>query len=283
MSRTNSSDIVIVGGGVIGLSIAYALANEGILSTVVDQGEIGRSASWAGAGLIPPFIRRTAGGPMTELRSWGAVLYRDWSAALREEIGIDNGFRVTGGVDVAATEAEEHALKSAAGRWRVEGIRFEVLEPADGRRIEPALSPTLRRVYFLPDRAQIRNPRHLKALQASLTNRGISLRPHTPVLGFERRGDRVVGLKCGHGDIACDHLIVSAGAWSGGLLEGLGARVPTPPLKGQIVLLRGDRPLLTRVVEHGKNYLVPRDDCRILVGASEEDAGFDARPTPATT
>jgi glycine oxidase len=73
--------------------------------------------------------------------------------------------------------------------------------------------------------------------------------------------------------------VVAAGAWSSGVLARLGVRVETPPLKGQIVLLKGDRPLLRRIVEHGKNYLVPREDGRILVGATEEEAGFDTRTT----
>ncbi len=271
---------MIVGGGVIGLSVAYALANEGLRATLIDSGEIGRAASWAGAGMIPPFTRRLAHGPMIALRSAGAVLYREWSAALLEETGIDNGYRVTGGVDVAATESDEVDLRTAAGRWRVEGIAFEPIRPDDFRRVEPALSPALRGGYFLPDRAQIRNPRHLKALRASLELRGVTLRPQTPLLGFERQGARIIGLRVESEVVACGQVVVAAGAWSGGLLETIGVRVPTPPLKGQIVMLRGDRPLLGRIVEHGKNYLVPRDDGRILVGASEEDVGFDTRPTP---
>lgn len=281
MPRTRSDDIVIVGGGVIGLSVAYALTGEGITPTVLDAAEIGRSASWAGAGLIPPFTRRLAHGPMIALRSAGAVLYREWSASLREETGIDNGYRVTGGVDVATTEADEADLRTAAGRWRVEGLAFERIEPEDFRRVEPALGPAVRSGYFLPDRAQIRNPRQLKALKAALERRSVTLRPHTPLLGFERRGDRITGLRTETEVIPCDRVVIAAGAWSGGLLEAIGVRVPTPPLKGQIVLLRGDRHLLGRIVEHGKNYLVPRDDGRILIGASEEDVGFDTRPTPA--
>jgi glycine oxidase len=274
------SDVVIVGGGVIGLSVAYALSNEGATSTVLDAGEIGRAASWAGAGMIPPFTRRLNHGPMIALRSAGAVLYREWSAALREETGIDNGYRVTGGVDVAATALDESDLRTAAGRWRVEGIAFERLSPEDFPRVEPALNPSLLGGYFLPDRAQIRNPRHLKALKAALEIRGVTLRPQTPLLGFERDGDRVVGLRVESGSIPCGQVVMAAGTWSGGLLEGLGARVPTAPLRGQIVMLRGDRPRLGRIIEHGKNYLVPRDDGRILIGASEEDRGFDTRPTP---
>ena len=106
------------------------------------------------------------------------MLYREWSAALLEETGIDNGYRVTGGVDVATTESDEVDLRTA-GRWRVEGIAFEPIRPDDFSRVEPALSPALRGGYFLPDRPDPQ-PRHLKALRASLELRGVTLRPQTP-------------------------------------------------------------------------------------------------------
>jgi glycine oxidase len=274
------SDVVIVGGGVIGLSIAYALAREGVRSTVLDRRELGREASWAGAGMIPANTERLTTHPSVELRSWSAVLYPEWSRALQEETGIDNGYRRTGGVDVAFTAEEENDLRSAAGRWRAEGIAYERLAPGDFDRVEPALSRELRAAYFLPDRAQIRNPRHLQALGAAVVRRGVSLQPSRAVHDFETTEGRVSAVLTESGRWPCGTVVIAAGAWSGDLLEGLHVHAPTPPLKGQIVLLRDDRPLLRRIVEHGKNYLVPRDDGRILIGATEEAAGFDTRTTP---
>jgi glycine oxidase len=273
------ADVVVVGGGVIGLSIAYCLSREGVSVTVLDRDGLGQGASWAGAGMIPPHIERLKTNPTIELRSWSAMLYPEWSQALLAETGIDNGYRRTGGVDVGADLSEDNELKTSAGRWRNEKIVYERLEPRDFSRVEPALNPELRVAYYLPDRAQIRNPRHLKALVKSLEARGVDLRPGSAVLGFESTGGRVTGVKLEAGTIACGQAIVSAGAWTSGLLAGLGLKVETPPLKGQIVLLRSERPLIRRVVEHGKNYLVPRDDGRVLVGATEEDAGFDTRTT----
>ncbi len=272
-------DVVIVGGGVIGLSIAYALARQGVLATVLDRAEPGREASWAGAGMIPPHTERLKTNPTVELRSWSAVLYPEWSRALLEETGIDNGYRRTGGVDVAASPAEDDELKTSAGRWRSERIVYERLTPGDFGRVEPALNPDLLVAYYLPDRAQIRNPRHLKALVAALKVRGVSIRPGRAALGFESAGGRVSAVRTEEGPLACGSVVVAAGAWSGGLMAGLGVQAATPPLKGQIVLLREGRPRIRRIVEHGKNYLVPRDDGRILVGATEEDVGFDTRTT----
>jgi len=281
MSET--PDVVIVGGGVIGLSIAYALAREGIASTVLDRRELGREASWAGAGLIPPVteIRPESLHPTVRLRSWSAELFAAWSAALREETGIDNGYRRSGGVDVAWTELEEQVLRATAGRWRMEGIVHERLAPDDFLQVEPALNPEIRLVYFLPDRAQVRNPWHLRALAAAASSRGARLEPWQPVDRLEIQGDRITAVRTGAGKLSCRWVIVAAGAWSGGLLRDAGVEAPTPPLKGQIVLLRHDRLLLRRIVEHGKNYLVPREDGRVLIGATEEDAGFDTRATPA--
>lgn len=282
---TRSSDVVIVGGGVIGLSIAYALAREGIRPTVLDRREPGREASWAGAGLIPPIADRDAAGPgataspLVALRSWSARLYPGWTAGLLAETGVDPCYRRTGGVDVAWTEREDESLRAAAGQWRAEGIAYERIPPGDYARVEPALNPELRSVYYLPDRAQVRNPRLLRALREAAALRGATIEPHRGAEGFVIAGDRIRAVRTGRGEVSCGLAIVAAGAWSGGLLEPAGVRAPTPPIKGQIVLLRADRPLLRRVVERGKNYLVPRDDGRVLVGATEEDVGFDARPT----
>ena len=275
----SKNDIIIVGGGVIGLSIAYVLAREGVLTTVLDRRDFGREASWAGAGLIPPYTERLTIHPTVELRSWSALLYPEWSAALKEETGIDNGYRRTGGVDVAWTADEENSLRTAAGRWRIEKIVSERIAPGDFGRVEPALNPALRVAYFLPDRAQIRNPRHLRALSMAGAKRGAVFRPGEPVVGFEASASRVTAVRTALGRHPCGGVVVAAGPWSAELLMTLGVQVPTPPLKGQIVLLRNDRPLLRRIVEHGKNYLVPRDDGRILVGATEEDVGFDIRTT----
>lgn len=276
-------DVVVAGGGIVGLSIAFALTRAGLSAAVLDRRQPGREASWAGAGMLPAQSDpdRTPSHPTLALRAWSARLYPEWSALLREETGIDNGYRRSGGVDVARTEADERDLRTTAGRWRVEGIVHERLAPADFARVEPALTTDLRAAYFLPDRAQIRNPRHLRALAEAVRLRGGVVLPNRGVEGFSTRGDRVTGVRTAEGEIHADTVVVAAGAWSGGLLEGLGVAAPTPPVKGQIVLIDCGRPVLRRIVEHGKHYLVPRDEGRVLIGATEEEKGFDVLPTAA--
>jgi glycine oxidase len=272
-------DVAIVGGGVIGLSVAYELAREGISATVLDTGPLGRAASWAGAGMIAPEADRPPSTPMIALRDLSVRLHPEWARALKEETGIDNGYRKSGGLDVAFTHEEDTDLRGLAGRWREEGVAFERLEPRDFGRVETALSPQLRIVYFLPDRAQLRNPWHLRALIQACSQRGVSLHPYCGVVGFKTDRERVTAVETVDGPVDCQWVVAAAGPWSEGILDRLGLRVPTPPVKGQIALLHTVRPMIARIIEHGSNYLVPRDDGRILVGSTEEYAGFDTSTT----
>jgi glycine oxidase len=281
MSR--AADVVIVGGGVIGLTIALALERAGVQTAVLDRRDLGREASWAGAGLIPPIALKAPLPPLAALRSWSAALFPELAAFLAEETGIDVGYRRSGGVDVAWTEREEDDLRTLAGRWRREGIVHERLAASDFTRVEPALNPDLRAVYFLPDRAQVRNPRLLKALMAAVTGRGGRLLPWSEVEGFQIEAGRATAVESSIGRVPCGSVVVAAGAWTGPVVAKIGLDAPTPPVKGQIALLNAGRPLLRRVVEHGKNYLVPRDDGRILVGATEEDRGYDSTTSAETT
>ncbi len=270
------TDVTIIGGGVVGLSLAWELARRQLRIVVLDRSAIGRAASWAGAGLIPPPHRApNLTDPTCLLRARSAELFPEWSARLREETGIDNGFRVSGGIDVALTPAEEPALASMTGRWRKQGIRYEVVDDIRAAELEPALTRQFARCYFLPERAQIRNPWHLRALETACRNLGVDLRPHSPTIDFLTQGDRVTGVMTDTGPLASDKVVVTAGAWSEGLLGNLGIDMPTRPIKGQMLLLDPGRVVISRIVEHGKCYLVPRDEGLVLAGATEEWVGFD--------
>jgi glycine oxidase len=274
------ADVVIIGGGVIGLSLAYELSGRGARVVVLDRGPLGQEASWAGAGILPPGNVQRARDPLAALRARSVVLYEKWSEQLRDATGIDNGYRRSGGLEVALDDRDLPGLRAAAEEWAAEGIQFEQMEPPAIRDLEPGLSDRVRLAYHLPEMAQVRNPRHLKALAIACASRGVELRAGVAVSGFEREGSCVKAARTVDGRVGGDAFVAASGAWTRALLADAGVTVRVKPIRGQIVLLTTTAPLLRRIVLEGPRYLVPRPDGRVLVGSTEDDAGFDKRPTP---
>jgi glycine oxidase len=271
-------DVLIIGGGVIGLSTAYFLAREGAAVQVLDRSAPGTEASWAGAGIIPPGNPERGATAYDRLRGESSRAFPDLSAELRERTGIDNGYRVCGGVEVF-----EHPAPNILAIWQTEGIAHIPLLPADARRLEPGVHLPAAECYHLPDMAQVRNPRHLRALVNGCERLGVRIEPDTPVVRFETTGGRLMAAVAESGvRFPADRYLIASGAWSDRLLRQLGLQTGVHPVRGQMVLFNPGRALLSRVVCVEKRYLVPRDDGRILVGSTEEpEAGFEKRTTEA--
>lgn len=265
-------DVLILGGGVIGLTTAYFLTREGLTVEIVDRADLGQEASWAGAGILTaPAAHPTT--PLDRLLALSRQLTVALSEDLRDTTHLDNGYVPCGGLALDADAEIEH--------WRNAGVDFEELDADELADFEPALTPGPLRTFYLPATAQLRNPRHLRALIAWCSLNEVRLRPHCPVHGFERHGTRITAVHTDAGLLRADRFLVTTGAWTEGLLAPLGWRPGIRPIRGQIALLNTAAPILTRVVELGKRYLVPRPDGRVLVGSTEEDAGFEKRNTAA--
>jgi glycine oxidase len=281
-SMSPHGDILIIGGGVIGLTTAYFLARDGARVTVVDQADFGQEVSWAGAGILPAGEQERWDHPVEHLRARSAAMFPSLSAELRELTGIDNGYVRCGGLEFPEEESESGARRHStirASRTEWHGEDAQLLDAEEVRRLEPALAGNLGPAYHLPDTAQIRNPRHIKALLAACHQRGVRLTPGCPVGGFITNGPRVLAAKALGGELAADRFLIATGAWSDPLLEHLGCRPGIKPIRGQIVLLRLDRPIFRMVLIRGACYLVPRSDGRVLIGSTEEDVGYDKRTT----
>ncbi len=278
-------DVVVIGGGAIGLSAAYELAGRGLNVTVLDAGQPGCEASWAGAGILPPGHPGDPGHPLAPLCQATRELWSGLSAELREVTGIDNGFRRCGGIGVCPG-GESHAfLAEEIEMWRAADVRVEPLSAAELHEHEPLLLPGAQgegaQGYRLPDLCQVRNPRHLKAVAIGCALRGVDIRAGQPVVDFERSGQQVRAVRTPMDRFEADAFLVTAGAWTQQLLTGLGNRVEIVPVRGQIVLLNLPQPLTCHIIESGPRYLVPRPDGRLLIGSTEEWAGFDKRNTAA--
>jgi glycine oxidase len=282
------TDVCIIGGGIIGLSIARELAGRGLSVQVLAREAPRHTASWAAAGIFPPAPRYAGAPPGDLLTAWSDELHRQWARDLLEETGIDNGLRECGGLHVAADDDQFARLCEAAASWTAQGTRCERLDAAGIAVLEPALADTIARRqlvggFHLPAEMQIRSPRHLQALERSCLARGVMIETGVTVRDFEIHGGRVRSVAAEQAGntaaVHAEHYVLAAGAWSGAIAEQLGLALMTRPIRGQIALLRFSAQQLRRVVNLGLGYLVPRDDGRLLVGSTLEDAGFAATTT----
>jgi glycine oxidase len=266
-------DVLIIGGGVIGLTTAYFLSRDGVRVTLVDKGDFGQEASWAGAGIIPPGKLDAANTPIEQLRALSSARFSGLSEELLAQTGIDNGYRVSGGLVIVEDEAE------AIDEWRTGGVECRSLAASELHALEPTLAKHWHSALHLPEMAQIRNPRHLKALVAGCRSLGARLHLGCPAFGFERRGNSIVGVRTSTGLLHADRYLLAAGAWTDPLLEQLGCSLDIRPVRGQIAMLNTGASSFGRILVHGKRYLVPRPDGRVLAGSTEEHAGFNKQTT----
>ena len=290
-------DCCVIGGGVIGLSIARELAGRGLTVTVMSRDAASATASWAAGGIFPAQPEIALGPDATPLEQFTAFsdrLHRQWAAELQAETGIDNGLRQCGTLALSIDDATAAELCDDLTRWQRLGIPCERVSAAAVGRLAPALAAaanagTIQGGCFLPTETQLRPPRHLAALHASCRARGVTLSDHSRVLGFDLADNRIVAVrysspKSGPTTLPTECVCLATGAWSEGLLADLGIQIQTKPWRGQILLHRTAPGLLTQVVNLGAgfDYLIPREDGRLLIGSTIEDVGFAPMTTPAT-
>lgn len=269
-SSGRMSDVIVVGGGVIGISTAWELASHGATVQVIEQGVIGREASWAGAGMLPP--GKLAGETSGEgrLRALSCELWPEWTQSLRDATSIDNGYQNCGAIEVSF----DRSLQEEAGAWETAGNKVEFLSDERRRHFEPAISSSIKDAYRLDEFCQVRNPRHLKALTVACEEAGVKFLEGTPVCGWRMSGDLVTHVRTSGDDHAAGQFVICSGAWSRQLTQEAGVQLNVEPMRGQIVLLRCSPLPFRHVIQDGARYLVPRADGRILIGSTEERAGF---------
>lgn len=279
-SDSEMDDVLIIGGGVIGLSLAYELSRQGQRVRIVDRGAPGQEASWAGAGILPPALTGSESDPLAPLITLSYSLHSQWAQRLREQTGLDNGYLRCGGLYLAHDKAAAVDLRQTMSKWMQSGIQTRWLAPNEVQEIEAQIRCTsLAGACLLPDECQVRNPRHLKALLVACTSAGVAIQSGVPVDDFAVHNCRVEAALAGGQAFKANRYCITGGAWTQTLLARLGRNVPIKPIRGQIVLLSSGGRVLKHVINDGHRYLVPRSDGRILVGSTEEDAGFDKRNT----
>ncbi|MGI8922153.1 MAG: glycine oxidase ThiO [Solirubrobacteraceae bacterium] len=277
-------EVAVIGGGAIGLAVAWRAAQRGMSVVVLERDEVGMGASHVAAGMLAAVGEADPGERgLLELALESAARWPSFAEELAEACGIDPGYRRCGTLRVARDRDEAEALEHEADRRRELGLAVRRLRPSEARAREPALAPTIRQALELPDDHAV-DPRLLCATLARAADAaGAQLRERAGVARVLARGERVSGVELADGSLLdCEKVVVAAGCWSG--VDGLvpvGAELPVRPVKGQILRLRDPLGpgLLRGVVRVDHAYLVARGDGRYVLGATVEDRGFDTTVT----
>ncbi len=276
-------EILIIGGGVIGLSIARELHKRGVgRITLVDKGVCGEESSWAAGGMLGPQAEANEGGAFFDLCSASRDLFPALAAELLDETGIDIELDCGGTLYLAFTDEDVTEVHKRFRWQRQAGLAVEHLSSEAVRRTEPYISPDVRGALFFPNDWQVDNRNLVTALKRYLENAGIGIRENTCVDSLIVEGGMVIGARTAAGNIFADRTVLATGAWTSLIKLGLADfTVKVEPVCGQIICFRSRPGLFKHVVYSRRGYIVPRADGRILAGSTTENVGFEKAVTDA--
>ncbi len=271
-------DVLIVGGGIIGCSLARELARVLPRVVVVERGLVGCGSSSAAAGILSPALATTPS-PVSELSHASAALYEEWVRELAADGGGEVGFQRNGILEawLDAAEAEQHRQTLAENR--VPGRLAEWLTPEEFRTREPAVKPAVAGALFYPDGAQVDAARLTRAVATVAERAGVEIREQEPVQSFELEGEYVAEVRTANEKYRPGVVVITAGAWSSTVLEAAGISLPGHPVKGQVLLAECRVSPVRVPLFVDEAVFVPRPDGTLALGVTVEDAGFDERVT----
>ncbi|MGC9270873.1 glycine oxidase ThiO [Acidiphilium sp.] len=273
--------IAVIGGGMIGLALGWRLARRGAAVAVFERDTVGHGASHAAAGMLAAACEAEPGEAALGVLSRESLgLWPAFAAEIEAASGCSVGLRREGTLVVALNRDDAAKLRHDLAFQRSQGIDLEWLTPGEAREREPYLAPQLAGAIFSPGDIQVDNRAVMAALRVAFQRAGGVLHEHATVERVATEGGCASGVVVAGEVHAADVVVLAAGAWSGGIDLPI-ARPPVRPVKGQMLAVQMDpaAPLLRHVVWAPKAYLVPRADGRLIVGATVEERGFDARMT----
>jgi glycine oxidase len=287
VSRRARADVVVIGGGVIGCAIAWEAAQRGLSVVVAERDSPGRRATWAAAGMLSPLGEAGTAGPFLDLADASLQLFAAFADGLQQQSGIDIEYRTNGKLHVALDGADA-SLRALAATPAAQRFEVRLLDGDGARGLEPALSERVTAALLVGRDHRVNNRLLAQALLSSATASGVTFRTANPVASIIARHETAAGVRLLSGDqIDADSVVMAAGAWSG-QIDGLTRVLPIRPVKGQMFAVdtrdrtaqRGSQQPLQRVLYGDECYIIPRDDGRLLVGATVEDVGFRKGATP---
>jgi len=276
-----SERIVILGGGIIGLSTALAAAGRGFAVTVVESGKPGGQASGAAAGMLAPYTENPDGpDPFFALCLASLRMYPAWLDEIGEASGQKIGMQRSGSLAVALGEADVLPLTARMAWQNRYGANAELVDASELRRLEPLLSPDIETALYVPEEAHVYAPALVEALEAACRRRGVRIAAaagRTVRLSLSADGVEVGTEHAGA--FAGDQLVVCTGAWTGLFERELGLPLPVHPIRGQICAYPVPVGLIRRIVVSPQAYWTAKSNGTLVCGASEDVAGFDSSVT----
>jgi glycine oxidase len=280
MSTYATTDVLIIGGGVSGCSIAYQLRKAGVDVTIVERDEVAAEASSAAAGLLAP------GGVLTGPKTAADLFLASWDmteATLREVeavSGIETEYHRTGALHLPANEDERARLQTYEHIWQAHGLEASWLGEDEVHRYEPLLTSTTGSALYVSHACSIRPRQVTRAYAEAARKLGAHIYEQTEVTGFVKSGQSVTGVRTAQGEtIGCKRVVIATGAWSAQIGEWLDLDIPVFPARGQILSLQQTTQPLTHTVFGNDLYIVPKVDDTIYIGATIERVGFDKNNT----
>lgn len=268
-------DVIVVGGGLLGMLTTRFLHDAGLNVMLADKSELGTESTWAGGGIVSPLYPWRFSPAMSQLARYSQQHYPALCEKLLEETGLDPQW-VRSGL-LFAEDDERAAAHAWAEEW---GYKLQHLTSAERmQECEPQLAENFSSGLFFPELGQVRNPRLSHSLRTSLRLRPLTISEHYPVSKLEIENGRVIGVRIGDEIFRADKVVMATGAWTGLFPEMQALNVDVRPVLGQMILFRGPRGLLKRIVLSNGRYLIPRVDGRILCGSTLEMRGFDKTTT----
>src|SRR5712671_8209747 len=275
---TKNFEVVIAGGGLIGGAIALELALAGLRVAIYEQDDPGRESSWAGAGILSPAPENPATIPLVPLGKASMALYPDFVFRVEEISGQDVGFRAKGTLEALFSRDAARELSTHVALYHGWGLQAEAISAEDARELEPALSPELEAAVLRPDEASVDNRSLTHAVLEAARKSGVEIYARREVQGIWREKQRCAGLLLKNEKVSAAWTIIAAGSFCANI-AGVHTYAPVRPAKGQMISLRAGQTKIERVLWSDKIYLVPRNDGRILAGATVEYVGFDKNVT----
>jgi glycine oxidase len=273
-------DAVVAGGGIIGASIAFELAAEGLRIAVFDAQSPGREASWASAGMISPAPESSQMAALLPISMESARLYPEFVQRVEEVSSRPVGYRRDGALNLLLNGTQQSEFDEILALHRGAGLRAEMLSVHEARELEPALTSELRGAIHRPDEASLDNRLFTEATLEAARRKGAEIFPGNGAKALWAEGGDCKGLHLQNGRVEAKWTVIAAGCFSA-KIEGVAAYAPVTPAKGQMMALRCEAVNLRKDLWSGHMYLVPRHDGRIIAGSTVEYEGFDRSVTVA--